>query len=279
MRLRKQRRIVILIKNKMTEKYINKLVEIKNLLTSDAKFDVITFKGLISRAEAIVEKKYGINSIYNQRLAQLKRDTGFAVYIDDIQNFVVLLDIVIDDLELSEKKEEEIYAPLLLEKKTNEIAEEVRAFNNKIFIVHGHNEAMKLSVARTIEKLKLEPIILHEQTNQGSTIIEKFFNHSNVGFALVLLSADDIGYSIKDGEKTSKLRARQNVIFELGFFTAKLGRKKVVALVEKKGEFELPSDIHGVIYILYDGIDGKWKYEVAKELMESGYNINVNKII
>jgi predicted nucleotide-binding protein len=100
-----------------------------------------------------------------------------------------------------------------------------------------------------------------------------------VGFAIILLSADDIGYSKKDGEKSAKERARQNVVFELGFFTAKLGRKRVVALVEKSETFDLPSDIHGVIYIQFDGSDGKWKFEVAKELLESGYKLNTNKII
>ena len=46
-----------------------------------------------------------------------------------------------------------------------------------IFIVHGHNEELKEKVARTIEKLKLRPVILHEQSNEGKTIIEKFEKH------------------------------------------------------------------------------------------------------
>lgn len=42
----------------------------------------------------------------------------------------------------------------------------------KVFIVHGHDELMMNSVARFISKLDLEPIILHEQPNEGRTIIE-----------------------------------------------------------------------------------------------------------
>src|SRR5579859_1723306 len=62
---------------------------------------------------------------------------------------------------------------------------------NKVFIVHGHNNEVKVNVARTIEKLGLEAIILHEQPNTGKTIIEKFEQHSDVSFAVVLLTDDD----------------------------------------------------------------------------------------
>ena len=59
--------------------------------------------------------------------------------------------------------------------------------NNKIFIVHGHNEALKQEVARLVEKQGLEAIILSEQANRGKTIIEKFEEHSDVGAAICLL--------------------------------------------------------------------------------------------
>ena len=55
----------------------------------------------------------------------------------------------------------------------------------KVFIVHGHDVEAKLEVARFIEKLNLEPIILHEQANDGLTIIEKIEKYSDVGFGIV----------------------------------------------------------------------------------------------
>lgn len=266
------------------EKFISKLKEVKDQLVIDkanfaTTFDAGIFNSLLDRLSAIVEKKYGSNNIFNQRLFQLKKDLWNNIWEKDLTELKLFIDIIIDDLELSEKKEEIIILPTINEQKSIAVVNEINILNNNIFIVHGHNEAMRLSVARTIEKLGLEPVILHEKSNQGQTIIEKFLTNSNVGFAIVLLSSDDIGYSIKEGDKNAKKRARQNVIFELGFFTAKLGRKKVVALVENKGDFEFPSDIHGVIYVNYDGDSGKWKFDVAKELAESGYNIDVNKII
>lgn len=146
--------------------------------------------------------------------------------------------------------------------------------NNKVFIVHGHNNEVKLAVARSIEKLGLEPIILHEQANNGKTIIEKFEQHSNVGFAIVLLTADDSGKA--RGEELDKQRARQNVILEMGYFIGKLGRDRVCPLYEKG--VELPSDLYGLVYTELD-IAESWKFKLAKELKEAGYAIDTNRLL
>lgn len=148
--------------------------------------------------------------------------------------------------------------------------------SQNVFVVHGHDEAMKESVARTIGKLGLNPIILHEQPDQGRTIIEKFTDYSNVGFAVVLLSPDDMGYSVKAGEESTKFRARQNVILELGFFLGKLGRRKVVVL--HKGSVELPSDYHGVLYTPFDN-DGAWRLKLVQELKACGYEVRADDLI
>ncbi|NOT03980.1 MAG: nucleotide-binding protein [Anaerolineales bacterium] len=146
---------------------------------------------------------------------------------------------------------------------------------DQAFIVHGHNEALKESVARFIERLGIKAIILHEQPNSGMTIIEKFEAHSSVGFAIILLTADDIGGSVlkKDNLHT---RARQNVIFELGYFFGKLGRNRVCAIYEDG--VELPSDINGVVYLPLDSA-GAWKFRLAKEIKHAGMSVDLNKAV
>ena len=145
---------------------------------------------------------------------------------------------------------------------------------SKVFIVHGHDNAAKQAVARFVEKIGLEAIILHEQASSGKTIIEKIEANSNVGFGIVLYTPCDLGRS-KEEEDQLKPRARQNVVFEHGYLMAKIGRKNVCALV--KGDVETPSDIRGLVYVQMDE-RGAWKYDVANEMEACGYAVDRSKI-
>jgi predicted nucleotide-binding protein len=145
--------------------------------------------------------------------------------------------------------------------------------NPKVFIVHGHDDLAKLTVARFIEQIGLNPIILHEQASSSKTIIEKIESYGDVGYAVVLYTPCDVGSKIGDENNP---RARQNVVFEHGYFIGRLGRSKVTALV--KGNIETPNDISGVVYIDLDA-RGAWKMDVAKELTHAGYNINFSRAL
>jgi hypothetical protein len=147
-----------------------------------------------------------------------------------------------------------------------------------IFIVHGHDEAMKAKAARTLEKLGLAPIILHEKPNQGRTIIEKFSDYSAVGFAVVLLSPDDVGRLRSAPPDALRPRARQNVIFELGFFLGRLGRDRVLALYAPTEDFELPSDYSGVLFVPFDP-SGRWQFDLVKELKAADYDVDANVLL
>jgi len=146
--------------------------------------------------------------------------------------------------------------------------------NNNIFIVHGRDDLAKTEVARFIEKLGLKAIILHEQDNNGKTIIEKIEEHTNVGYGIVLYTPCDFGGLA--GEIESRPRARQNVLFEHGYLIGKLGRNKVCALV--KSDIEIPNDISGLVYTQLDA-PGAWKLSVAKELTREGYTIDPSKLL
>ncbi len=144
---------------------------------------------------------------------------------------------------------------------------------DKVFIVHGHNEAVKQMVARFIEHLKLKPIILHEQTDEGRTIIEKFeANSEDVNYAIVLLTADDLGRANK--ETDFKERARQNVIIEMGYFVGLLSRSHVFMLLEEG--VEKPSDLDGIVYT---SLKEDWKEKLFKELKACGYKIDANDLL
>lgn len=180
--------------------------------------------------------------------------------------------LVSTSIESHNKKEFPKIESKLIKQKTSSDKKQVNT--KDIFIVHGHNDEIKHNVARVLERLKLNPIILNEQSNEGLTIIEKFEKHSNVSFAIILLTFDDFGNS-KTTKKRNK-RARQNVILELGYFIGKLERKNILPLYEDG--VELPSDISGVLYTKIDESEN-WKFRLVKELQTAGFDVNANDLL
>jgi predicted nucleotide-binding protein len=140
-----------------------------------------------------------------------------------------------------------------------------------VFVVHGRDEACKHETARFLARLTgHEPMILHEQANEGRTIIEKFEDHAaDAGYAVVLLTADDVGHGAD--ESTDRPRARQNVVFELGFFFGALGRRRVAMVYE--ANVERPSDTDGIVRIPLDEAGG-WKLTLTRELDAAGIPVD-----
>src|SRR5919112_1110438 len=163
--------------------------------------------------------------------------------------------------------------------------EEAARVGNKVFIVHGHDLGKRDAVARFITRLELDPIILEEQASASKTLIEKFETYSSdVAYAVVILTPDDLGESAKKIDEAAvaadtpdavvsalEPRARQNVIFELGFFFGKLGRGRVCALLA--GGINKPSDIDGVAYVAM-GANSGWQILLAREMRHAGLDID-----
>lgn len=182
--------------------------------------------------------------------------------VSRLRGLVELLETEIDLSEGSQKLSEGPAEPKV-----------VPHLSRRVFLVHGHHDGLLHEVARYLERLKLEPVILREQPNSGRTIIEKFVDYADVTYAVVLLTPDDRGGKIKDAFDQQTPRARQNVILELGYFLGKLSRNRVTAL--HMGDIEIPSDYSGVAFV---GVDdrGAWRLELARELKASGLDIDIN---
>ena len=164
---------------------------------------------------------------------------------------------------------------LLLSPPVSDIRVNNQVRSNKIFVVHGHDNEMKLAVVQTLQKLDLDPIILHEKPNSGRTLIEKISDYAHVSFAVVLVSPDDLAYPEEKTPDEAKYRANQNVIFELGYFLGRLGRQNVIAIYRKKKDFEIPNDYNGVLWIEYKS---GWYFELIKELKACNFDVDANKL-
>lgn len=193
-------------------------------------------------------------------------NTDFSPYVRaGVMKAVSVLKAATTELELLEEtKQAEISNAV---EEVIEVDDKGAETAGRIFIVHGHDDARKFQLARFLRDLTgHEPVILHEQPNKGAVLIEKLeASAEGTGFAVVLLTADDTGKANK--EKDFKPRGRQNVVFELGFFMAALGRKRVAVLMDPG--VEEPGDVKGLVYTALDSA-GAWKAALATEIEEAG---------
>lgn len=254
------------------EKLKNIIDEIDNLIEHHVRDTVPAFEAWHTKTERFLIKKYGKDSLEHKKFLDI--------------NFSPLIWVGDDEERLTQESIEWCCNGLntckaIFETYLEDIADEsgtipsqkseVKPSNmDKIFIVHGHNDELKESVARIIEKQDIDAIILSEKANQGRTIIEKFEDYSDVGGAICLFTADDVGKA-KD-EPEEKSRARQNVVLETGYFMGKLGRNRVVILADKG--IEMPSDLSGVVYTN----TANWQIDLLKDLKAMGYNVDFNKL-
>jgi predicted nucleotide-binding protein len=89
------------------------------------------------------------------------------------------------------------------------------------------------------------------------------------------MTADDVARLADQPDAALQPRARQNVVFEFGFFAGRLGRGRVAVLYEHG--VELPSDVAGVAFIMLD-TGGRWEIELLRDLRAAGFKHDLNKL-
>jgi len=151
------------------------------------------------------------------------------------------------------------------EESSPDLSKNKSEFSNKIFIVHGRDRLPALELKVLVEdKYPIKAILLEEKPHEGKTLVEKLEKYSDVDYAFVILTPDDVG-ALK-GE-TLRERGRQNVIFEWGVFVGKIGRKRICLLI--KGDVEIPSDLHGIGYYKFKESVKECFLSIDNELKEA----------
>ena len=255
--------------------------EVDPLLAKCVTAESPEFKAWQVKAENILTKCYGMESkelyrfrniIFYPRYAYATQSDEVNLCAEGLKEAKAYFEVYLEEIEdhCAENVSSDVSGisdeAKSVEKKVNSTRKK------KVFIVHGHDEALKQEVARIVEKQGLEAIILSEQANQGKTIIEKIEENADVDAAICLFTGDDYGRAKDTEAEENKLRARQNVVFEAGYFMGKLGRKNVIIVADKN--LELPSDMQGVVYTNKD----MWQTDVLRELKAIGYNVDFNKL-
>jgi len=120
----------------------------------------------------------------------------------------------------------------------------------RAFVVHGRDKDALVKLRGALESIGIDPIVLIDQPNKGRTVIEKFEEVSDsCDCAIVAMCHDDVGRLVSAPISSDQARVRQNVLFELGYFYAALGRRSGRVILVEFGETEIPSDLAGVVRI------------------------------
>ena len=221
------------------EKFKEIYDEIDELMTQNVSSSAPKFQAWHVKAERFLIKKYGEKSYEVENFKSFSFSLMCFTFDTSENEFIKACK---DDL-CAVKAIFEQYLDDMKENKFSDQGELQKNDYSKVFIVHGHDGELKESVARVIERQGIKPVILSEQANRGATIIEKIETYSDVKGAICLFTSDDIGRGIN--ELTDSPRARQNVVFESGYFVGKLGRQNVVLISDEN--IELPSDLQGIV--------------------------------
>jgi len=148
--------------------------------------------------------------------------------------------------------------------------------SSKVFVVHGHDEGLRKDVELLLHEFGLDPVVLHKRASGGNTVIEKIETHGDVDYAIILLTPDDEVFNsdqgVPPGHETKKTyRARQNVVFEWGYFIARLKRENVCSVL--KGPVEIPSDLLGLVHIKIKNNISEKAIDLERELRKAGFTI------
>lgn len=153
----------------------------------------------------------------------------------------------------------------------------------KVFVVYGHDTQSREQLELILHKLELEPFVLANKGGSGMTIIEALEKEITINendkckFGIVLLTPDDMGYEIKDGEDKAQPRARQNVVLEMGMLISSLKRANVAIL--KKGCLEVPSDAEGIIYLPFNNHVKEVVPKLVERLGSAGIAISSKAVV
>jgi predicted nucleotide-binding protein len=278
----RERTALIIPKEEFKSQLSDQIIQGKQFVIKD-----ITTEELLINAE----KKFDFWNAYNNELLkssfnnavneyrQAYNSSGQMIGVSDVMRgvntknpqyrlriLIETVDVKVTELESLLAKVNLIHSEVEQTITTTALQEATISEKDTVFIIHGHDDAMKKAVQLFLTRANLKDIVLHEQPDKNRTVIEKLIEEANsAAYVIALLSPDDI-------QEDGTVRARQNVVLEIGYFIGRLGREKVRLL--RKGEVVIPSDLQGILFENYDN-EGAWRIKLLKEMQAAGLPIDL----
>ncbi len=158
-------------------------------------------------------------------------------------------------------------------------AEASAARTRRVFLAHGRDERWKEAVAHLLEHAGSDEVtILNDRPEERAKLLEQIGEQAHATrYAIVLLTADDVGAARLESpqEPYFTTRARQDVVFEMGFLVAALTPGRVCVLYEDG--VELPCELEGISHVRLD-LAGTWQPKLLLALRRAGFDYDLNRL-
>ncbi len=239
---------------------------------SQAKYeDGKTVQALLAATREQAVAWFGADSVYVQQLEQIERDrkrawNRMSANWQTLQKLLPVAEAMRDEVRLDREPQTPADRP------------PATPLGQEIFVVHGRDVQMKLAVARALQKLGLSALVLSEEERQDTSFMARIAEHPDVGFAIVLLAPDEMGYAAGAAPRPARPRGSQDLILQLGYFLGRLGPERVLALYRPLEGFELPTDPTHLLFTPFDAV-GRWQFDLLKQLKACGYQVDAGRLL
>lgn len=151
------------------------------------------------------------------------------------------------------------------------------ARTSQVLVAHGRDERWAQAVEHLLDQTGEHEVRVISRRAERGRIVEALGEEAPARYAIVLLTADDVGGPRleSDDEPYFSTRAHQEVVFEMGFLVAALSPGRVCVLYEDG--VELPYELDQISHVRLD-LAGTWQPKLLLQLRRAGFDYDMNKL-
>ena len=140
----------------------------------------------------------------------------------------------------------------------------------RIFVVPGTDQLINHDILEFLNSLTAKVVIKDDDRKRGESLLDQLNRCAANDFVVFILGADFYFYPRTQDAQTARLMAAQEIIFQLGYLVAKLGRERMVVLYQESDHFRRPTDYFDIYYVPLAS-NAVWKIDLAKRMKACGF--------
>ncbi|GEM_PF-6472732 len=146
----------------------------------------------------------------------------------------------------------------------------------RVLLVPGSDQLINNEVAAFLRSLAVE-VTMYSQSEEQAPLIDRLNRYAYSDFIVVIFSPDFYFYPRTQSHENASIMAPQEMVFQLGYLVAKLGRQKIVVLCQEHDRLRRPTDYFDLYYVSLNPM-GSWKTDIVNRMKSSGVPVPENQL-